>query len=330
MSVSVHYRVWDATKTVLLDSSHAGEVSLTRAKAPPAASAAPLPIRLGRGFAVQAMEALAASMTQAGEVREVECGPERTAELMQLAIAMRDQQEQAQAQDGHQHGKQHQHHSTCACGPEAAEKMARDADLMALAQQTTVLQVQLVERHEAGRFEREMWEYRPEEREPEAQRQKGDGNKAFASGQWDAAIKHYELALGHIEGLMTSSYWAASSRQDTVRQLESTCLLNLAAALLKTNSRHEDAVRYCSQVIARTPNNIKARFRRAQAYMASSTCDLHLDEALADLTLCLQLASESEPALVDDIKPLLVRVQDRLKRLDHKDRRVYSKMFSQS
>lgn len=97
---------------------------------------------------------------------------------------------------------------------------------------------------------------------------KEQGNAAFKSGDYPAAIGHY-----------TSAILADPD--------DSTFPLNRAAAYLKLG-KNEDAERDCTTVLKLSRNNVKALFRRGQARMGFGC----LDKARADFVR----ASELEPS----------------------------------
>ncbi|KAG2034856.1 hypothetical protein BDR03DRAFT_575962 [Suillus americanus] len=82
---------------------------------------------------------------------------------------------------------------------------------------------------------------------------KNQGNAAFKSGDYPAAIGHY-----------TSAILANAD--------DSTFPLNRAAAYLKLG-KNEDAERDCTTVLKLSPNNVKALFRRGQARMGLGCLD---------------------------------------------------------
>ncbi|KAG2340129.1 hypothetical protein BDR05DRAFT_950599 [Suillus weaverae] len=82
---------------------------------------------------------------------------------------------------------------------------------------------------------------------------KDQGNAAFKSGDYPAAIGHY-----------TSAILANAD--------DSTFPLNRAAAYLKLG-KNEDAERDCTTVLKLSPNNVKALFRRGQARMGLGCLD---------------------------------------------------------
>ncbi|KAG1797849.1 uncharacterized protein HD556DRAFT_1355429 [Suillus plorans] len=97
---------------------------------------------------------------------------------------------------------------------------------------------------------------------------KDQGNAAFKTGDYPAAIGHYTSAI------------LANADDPTFP-------LNRAAAYLKLG-KNEDAERDCTTVLKLSPNNVKALFRRGQARMALGC----LDQARADFVG----ASELEPS----------------------------------
>ncbi|KAG2115457.1 hypothetical protein DEU56DRAFT_841106 [Suillus clintonianus] len=111
---------------------------------------------------------------------------------------------------------------------------------------------------------------------------KDQGNAAFKSGDYPAAVGHYTSAI----------------LADTD---DPTFPLNRAAAYLKLG-KNEDAERDCTTVLKLSPGNVKALFRRGQARTGLG----HLDMALTDFVA----ASEREPSN-QSVKEELLQV-DRL------------------
>ncbi|KAG2144170.1 uncharacterized protein EDB93DRAFT_1154165 [Suillus bovinus] len=108
---------------------------------------------------------------------------------------------------------------------------------------------------------------------------KDQGNAAFKTGDYPAAIGHYTSAI------------LANADDPTFP-------LNRAAAYLKLG-KNEDAERDCTTVLKLSPNNVKALFRRGQARIGLSC----LDKAHADFVR----ASELEPSN-QSVKQELVEV----------------------
>eukprot|EP01050_Picozoa_sp_SAG11_P033681 SAG11_NODE_11551_length_753_cov_0.859327_1_plen_159_part_10 len=120
---------------------------------------------------------------------------------------------------------------------------------------------------------------RPDGEGGEADSLRQTGNGCFREGKFDEAISLYSQALNQLESVPAG---------DTQKQLQISCLLNRAACCLKIGGRecHERVVVDCTQVISLEYNNVKALFRRGQAYSEMK----QLNQAKSDLLAAAKLA----------------------------------------
>ncbi|EFJ23762.1 hypothetical protein SELMODRAFT_442699 [Selaginella moellendorffii] len=135
---------------------------------------------------------------------------------------------------------------------------------------------------------------------------KNQGNQLHGSGQFYEAIDKYKEAK--LKSLGVSS--AAASN------LRVTCSLNLMSCYLKT-SQYSKAISEGSEVLATEPRNLKALYRRGQAYKELGKLKL----AVADLTEAAAVAPDDET--VADVlrvaKEELEREGDNVEKVEKED-----------
>ncbi|CAL9122294.1 unnamed protein product [Musa textilis] len=119
--------------------------------------------------------------------------------------------------------------------------------------------------------EKESWDLNTAEKIEAAGKKKEEGNALFKLGKHARASKRYEKAAKYIE--YDSSFSDEEKKQSKV--LKVTCNLNNAACKLKLKD-YKQAEKLCTKVLDIDSTNVKALYRRAQAYM--HLCDLDLAE----------------------------------------------------
>lgn len=112
---------------------------------------------------------------------------------------------------------------------------------------------------------KETWDMDVDEKLAAAGVLKEKGNVAFKAGKLNRAIDFWERAKQAVE--FDDGFEAEKKR--AARALKQSCDLNLAAAYLKIN-KPQDAKTAATKVLEADLNNMKALYRRAQAYIATS------------------------------------------------------------
>ena len=166
-----------------------------------------------------------------------------------------------------------------------------------------------------------------------AEKIKAIGNEQFKLGKYEVALKKYLKAIRYMEHLHSDDSASSSSsdeeedtknkddKEETERykSVVLPCHLNSAACYLKLKN-YEEAVKNCGKVLDKyEENNLKALFRRGQAY--SSLRDF--DKALADLQSAAKLAPTDK-----GIRNEITRVKNQIKGQKEKEKQMYSKMFA--
>ncbi|VFQ75155.1 unnamed protein product [Cuscuta campestris] len=162
--------------------------------------------------------------------------------------------------------------------------------------------------------EKDPWEMSIHERIEIASRKKEGGNALFKLGKYQRALKTYAKAVDYVS---EGSPFEVDD-QKLIKSLQVSCWLNGAACSLKLDN-FQEAIKQCSMVLNIEPSNVKALYRRAQAYM--KTNDLHLAEL--DIKKSLEIDPENREVklLQKNLKQLQVESNKR-------DANLYTTMFA--
>ncbi|KAL3604675.1 hypothetical protein D5086_005534 [Populus alba] len=117
--------------------------------------------------------------------------------------------------------------------------------------------------------EKESWDMNTDEKIEAAGKKKEEGNVLFKAGKYVKASKRYEKAVKFIE--YDSSFREEEKKQ--AKALKVACNLNNAACKLKLKD-YKQAEKLCTKVLELESRNVKALYRRAQAYIQLADLDL--------------------------------------------------------
>jgi FK506-binding protein 4/5 len=162
--------------------------------------------------------------------------------------------------------------------------------------------------------DKESWDLNNEEKIEAAGKKKEEGNTLFKLGKYARASKRYEKAAKYIE--YDSSFSEDEKKQS--KQLKISCNLNNAACKLKLKD-YKQAEKLCTKVLELDSQNVKALYRRVQAYM--QLADLELAEA--DIKKALEIDPDNR-----DVKLEYKTLKEKIKEYNKKDAKFYSNMFA--
>ncbi|GAB2288797.1 70 kDa peptidyl-prolyl isomerase [Dionaea muscipula] len=170
-----------------------------------------------------------------------------------------------------------------------------------------------------------------------AGKKKEEGNALFKAGKYTRASKRYEKAAKYIE--YDTSFGDEEKKQS--KALKVTCNLNNVAFQLKLKE-YKQAEKLCTKVLEQDSRNVKALYRRAQAYIEQA--DLELAEydikkaleidpnnrfvELVGKFLCFYLGVTWLVCVGREVKLEYKVLKDRVKEYNKKDAKFYSNMFS--
>ncbi|KAL8106571.1 peptidyl-prolyl cis-trans isomerase FKBP62-like [Apium graveolens] len=162
--------------------------------------------------------------------------------------------------------------------------------------------------------DKESWDMNTEEKIEAAGKKKEEGNACFKAGKYAKASKRYEKAAKYIE--YDTSFGEEEKKQ--AKTLKVTCNLNNAACKLKLKD-YKQAEKLCTKVLEIDSKNVKALYRRAQAYI--NLVDLDLAE------FDIKKALEIDPAN-RDVKLEYKVLKEKVKEINKKDAQFYGNMFA--
>ncbi|CAO2840586.1 unnamed protein product [Amaranthus hypochondriacus] len=162
--------------------------------------------------------------------------------------------------------------------------------------------------------EKESWDMNTEEKIEAAGKKKEEGNALFKAGKYVRASKRYEKAVKFVE--YDTSFSDDEKKQS--KALKITCNLNNAACKLKLKE-YKQAEKLCTKVLELDSMNVKALYRRAQAY--GNLADLELAEF--DIKKALEIDPDNR-----DVKLEYKRLKEKMKEYNKRDAQFYGKMFS--
>ncbi|XP_021749621.1 peptidyl-prolyl cis-trans isomerase FKBP62-like [Chenopodium quinoa] len=162
--------------------------------------------------------------------------------------------------------------------------------------------------------DKESWDMNTEEKIEAAGKKKEEGNALFKAGKYVRASKRYEKAVKFIE------YDNAFSDEEKklTKVLKVSCNLNNAACKLKLKD-YKQAEKLCTKVLDVDSMNVKALYRRAQAYI--QLADLELAEF--DVKKALEIDPDNR-----EVKLEYKKLKEKIREYNKKDAQLYGKMFS--
>jgi FK506-binding protein 4/5 len=162
--------------------------------------------------------------------------------------------------------------------------------------------------------DKESWDMETPEKLETAAKRKEDGNALFKAGNYARAAKRYEKAVKLIE--YDSSFDDEQKKQ--AKALKISCNLNMAACKLKLKD-YKEAVKLTTKVLELESTNIKALYRRVQAYIEL----LDLDYAQADIKKALDLDPNNK-----EVKLEYKRLKQKQIEQNKKEAKLYGNMFA--
>ncbi|KAH6793713.1 rotamase FKBP 1 [Perilla frutescens var. hirtella] len=162
--------------------------------------------------------------------------------------------------------------------------------------------------------DKESWDMNTAEKIEAAGKKKEEGNALFKAGKYARASKRYEKAAKLIE--YDTSFSEEEKKQS--KALKVSCKLNNAACKLKLKD-YKEAEKLCTKVLELESRNVKALYRRAQAYMNMADLDL----AELDIKKALEIAPDNR-----DVKLEYKVLKEKMKEYNKKDAKFYGNMFA--
>ncbi|KAI9177216.1 hypothetical protein LWI28_012466 [Acer negundo] len=162
--------------------------------------------------------------------------------------------------------------------------------------------------------EKESWDMNTPEKIEAAGKKKEEGNALFKAGKYARAAKRYEKAVKYIE--YDSAFGEEEKKQ--AKALKVACNLNDAACKLKLKE-YKQAEKLCTKVLELESRNVKALYRRAQAYIQLADLDL----AELDIKKALEIDPDNR-----DVKLEYKTLKEKMKEYNQKEAKFYGNMFA--
>ncbi|KAK3182799.1 hypothetical protein Dsin_030085 [Dipteronia sinensis] len=162
--------------------------------------------------------------------------------------------------------------------------------------------------------EKESWDMNTPEKIEAAYKKKEEGNALFKAGKYARAAKRYEKAVKYIE--YDSAFGEEEKKQ--AKALKVACNLNDAACKLKLKE-YKQAEKLCTKVLELESRNVKALYRRAQAYIQLADLDL----AEFDIKKALEIDPDNR-----DVKLEYKILKEKMKEYNKKEAKFYGNMFA--
>ncbi|GJR78662.1 FKBP-type peptidyl-prolyl cis-trans isomerase domain-containing protein [Tanacetum coccineum] len=162
--------------------------------------------------------------------------------------------------------------------------------------------------------EKDSWELTTPEKIETCGRKKEEGNTIFKKQKYERASKRYEKALSFVE---YDSAFSEDEKQQA-KVLKISCNLNNAACKLKLRD-YKQAVKLCTKVLDADSKNVKALYRRAQAYIQL----VDLDLAEMDIKKALEIDPDNR-----GVKLEYKLLKEKVKEYNKKDAQFYGNIFA--
>ncbi|WCJ37930.1 Peptidyl-prolyl cis-trans isomerase FKBP65 [Euphorbia peplus] len=162
--------------------------------------------------------------------------------------------------------------------------------------------------------DKESWDMNTEEKIEAAGKKKEEGNALFKAGKYARATKRYEKAVKYIE--YDTSFSDEEKKQ--AKALKVACNLNNAACKLKLKE-YKEAEKLCTKVLEADGRNVKALYRRAQAYIQLADLDL----AEFDVKKALEIDPDNR-----EIKLEYKTLKEKMREFNKKEAKFYGNMFA--
>ncbi|KAI8921349.1 hypothetical protein DFJ77DRAFT_425751 [Powellomyces hirtus] len=223
------------------------------------------------------------------------------------------------------------------CAHSMREEMEAQTDLAELHGVPLEFEIELLEVQMPDAYVREPWEMEAIDKYREAPIRKEEGGTLYKQGKYEEALAKYTRALTLLESLSMSSIVQDMARPGgakheeidlaTLNQLTLTCRLNYAACKLKLED-YEPVIAQCTEVLKTDSDNVKALFRRGQAYTRIGR-DLDLaQEDFANLEGALGKADVEKQRLEwTELRKERQLLESKLKTYREKERKMYGSIF---
>jgi len=153
-----------------------------------------------------------------------------------------------------------------------------------------------------------------EEKIKAAIKKKDEGNQLFKEGKYNEALQSYSNAIDYFK----NSFGFSEDEKKRADEVKLPCFLNLAATQLRTKD-YSDCVLNCHKALDIDSNNVKALFRRGQAYSRLND----FDKAKSDFTEVIQLAPDNK-----EVRQELDILKKKIISYKQQEKQMFSNIFA--
>jgi len=144
-------------------------------------------------------------------------------------------------------------------------------------------------------------------------REKNEGNKLYASQDYERALKKYKKSLEFFQ----HDSDLKDEEKVKAKEIKVPCYLNTAVCLMRTK-KFKEAIENCTKALEIEKDNVKALFRRGTCYSEVN----EWEASKKDLNRALELEPENK-----DAKRELILLKNKIKDQNQKDKKIYAGMF---
>jgi len=160
---------------------------------------------------------------------------------------------------------------------------------------------------------KDSWQMNSVEKLDESEKLKTRGTEFFQQGKNKLAVIKYQKIVDYLQHESSLEGEQKEKRDNLYRAAQ----LNLALVFLKQNETHE-AIKHCEKVLEEDKTNVKALYRRAQAYQNQNDFDL----AIKDYETVLTVEPDNKAA-----QGQIVICKKKMAELAQKEKKLYVNMF---
>ncbi|XP_069782922.1 AH receptor-interacting protein isoform X2 [Narcine bancroftii] len=292
-----HYRTLrcDEERTVLDDSRARGK---------------PMELIIGKKFKLPIWETIISTM-RSGEVAEFWCEAKHVLVYPLVSKSLRNIAVGKDPLEGQRHccGISQLHDQPSLGHPDLDDLQSHPQPLIFL--------IEMLEVQEPGTYEQEAWAMSDQEKLEAVPHIHVEGNRLFKEGRVEEAAKKYHDAIACLKNLQMKER-PGDEQWMMLDQMVTSLLLNYCQCKMLLQEYYE-VIEYCTSIINKYEDNVKAHFRRGKAQGAV----WNLPEARKDLTTAARLDPSLEPLVTRELR----LIEARMRQKDREERDLFKGLF---
>ncbi|KAJ3188786.1 hypothetical protein HDU85_004500 [Gaertneriomyces sp. JEL0708] len=165
---------------------------------------------------------------------------------------------------------------------------------------------------------KESWDMSRDEKLESMKKLRETGNTLFKDGKPRLAVKHYEKAVDYFSISDSDS----ATEKEEVDGICLPCHLNLSLCYLKMGDASKANV-HATKALKIDPKNVKALYRRAQAFMDSKD----YVKSIQDCEVALEVVTDDD-SIRCQVKLLMKKAKDAAREIEKKEKALFAKMMA--